>query len=90
MKRILPLLAGLLVLAAGCKTVTKEDVCATAQSAYTIYLAIINADGKPSNDQILAAQAAAAILTQQCGWTNPKRNLLAFDQNGVQKIIPPK
>lgn len=89
MKTLLPLLCAAALLV-GCKTVTKEDACAAAVSAYTIYLAVINADGKPSNDQILAAQAAAAVLTQQCGWTNPKRNLLAFDQYGVQKVLPPK
>lgn len=89
MKEIIPILCAVALLA-GCKTVTKEDACSAAITAYTVYLAVINADGKPSNDQILAAQAAAAVLTQQCGWTNPKRNLLAFDQNGVQKVLPPK
>ena len=89
MKTLIPILCAAALLV-GCKTVTKDDACAAANSAYTIYLAVINADGHPSQDQIVAAQAAAAVLHQQCGWSNPKRNLVALDQYGVPKLVPPK
>ena len=71
MKKIIILipLAGLLL--TGCTTFNKQDACAAAQTAYGVYLAVINADGKPSDDQIVAANAAAVVLQQQCGWTSP-------------------
>ena len=55
----------------GCTTFNKQDACAAAQTAYGVYLAVINADGKPSDDQIVAANVAAVVLQQQCGWTSP-------------------
>lgn len=89
MKAILPILCAVALLA-GCKTVTKEDACAAAITAYTVYLAVINADGHPSADQIVAATAAASVLQTQCGWSNPVRKLVAIDQYGVPKLLPPK
>ena len=70
MKKLLVIipLAGFLT---GCTTFNKQDACAAAQTAYGVYLAVINADGKPSDDQIVAANAAAVVLQQQCGWTAP-------------------
>lgn len=70
MKRLLALIAVAATLS-GCTTLNKHDACAAAQTAYGIYLAVINADGKPSDDQIVAANAAAVVLQQQCGWTAP-------------------
>lgn len=89
MKTLIPILCAAALLV-GCRTVTKEDACAAAVSAYTVYLAVINADGRPSADQILAANAAASVLATQCGWHNPVRNLVALDQYGVPKLVPPK
>lgn len=94
-------LLALAVLAAlvGCKTPTKQNICMTAQTAYTLYLAYqqsqINSGKPPSNDQILAAQAAAIVLQQQCGWTPPvvTKNLFVaprVDLNGVPIIRPPQ
>lgn len=74
MKRLLTIAAALGLLASGCETtpkLTKEDVCSIATTAYAIYLAVINSDGKPSDDQIAAAQAAAVVLQAQCGWGAP-------------------
>lgn len=68
MKRLI-LILGLAL--TGCTTFSKQDACAAAQTAYGVYLAVINADGKPSDDQIVAANAAAVVLQQQCGWTSP-------------------
>ena len=93
MKPLPALLAALAL--AGCTTFNKADACATAQTAYSVYLAIINADGQPSKDQILAAQAAAAVLQQQCGWTPPMvskktKSAIFIDANKVPIILPPK
>lgn len=96
MKRILisALATGLL---AGCTTVNKSDACNAATTAYSVYLAVINAKGNPSHDQIIAAQAAAAVLTAQCGWSTPGaiavRDMMLpppNDRNGVPILLPPK
>jgi len=71
MKRLIVLIPLTGLLLTGCTTFNKTDACAAAQTAYGIYLAVINADGKPSDDQIVAANAAAVVLQQQCGWTAP-------------------
>ena len=91
MKIILALLAAALL--AGCTTINKQDACAAAQTAYSVYLAVINAKGNPSNDQILAAQAAAVVLQQQCGWTPPgvgSKGVPVNDRRGVPIILPPE
>lgn len=95
MKTLLAILAACVL--AGCTTFNKQDACAAAQTAYSVYLAVINADGQPSKDQILAAQAAAAVLQSQCGWTRPSatksRSVKAsarVDGNMVPIILPPK
>ena len=87
-------LASLLI---GCTTINKQDACVAAQTAYSVYLAVINADGQPSKDQILAAQSAAAVLQSQCGWTPPaaQKGMRAkpgvrVDGNMVPIILPPK
>lgn len=100
------LISSLVVVAllAGCAstpTITKEDVCAAALSAYGIYLAVINASDNPAADQIAAAQAAAAVLTAQCGWTqatttsraslaSPAAPSPKVDEFGVPVLTPPK
>ena len=76
---------------AGCTTFNKQDACSAAQTAYSVYLAVINADGQPSKDQILAAQAAAVVLQQQCGWAPPgagSKGVPVNDRRGVPIIIP--
>lgn len=95
MKPLLAIIAALAL--AGCTTFNKQDACTAAQSAYSVYLAVINADGKPSQDQILAAKAAAAVLQSQCGWTPPaaQKGMRAkpgvrVDGNMVPIILPPK
>lgn len=91
MKIILALLAAALLV--GCTTINKQDACAAAQTAYSVYLAVINAKGNPSNDQILAAQAAAVVLQQQCGWTPPgvgSKGVPVNDRRGVPIILPPE
>jgi outer membrane murein-binding lipoprotein Lpp len=95
MKPFLALLAALVL--AGCTTFQKQDACVAAQTAYSVYLAVINADGKPSQDQIVAAQAAAAVLQSQCGWTPPEAQKgmrakpgVRVDGNMVPIILPPK
>lgn len=88
-KQLLALLAALAL--AGCTTVTKTDACNAATTAYSVYLAVINAKGNPSNDQILAAQAAAVVLQQQCGWAPPgagSKGVPVNDRRGVPIIIP--
>ena len=92
MKKIIILipLTGLLV--TGCTTFNKQNACMAAQTAYGVYLAVINADGQPSDDQIVAANAAAVVLQQQCGWTSPaqrgmKSSRLA-DKYGVPVLKP--
>jgi len=71
MKKLLTLIGICAATITGCTTFNKQDACAAAQTAYGVYLAVINADGKPSDDQIVAANAAAVVLQQQCGWTSP-------------------
>ena len=93
MKPLPALLAALAL--AGCTTFNKADACTAAQTAYSVYLAVINADGQPSKDQILAAQAAAVVLQQQCGWTPPMvskkaKSARAVDINMVPVLLPPK
>lgn len=60
-----------LLIGPGCTTTgtwpTHDQTCATAQVAYAVYMAIIEADEKPSATQIQAAQAAAAFLLAYCG-----------------------
>jgi len=93
MKTILLIVACALLV--GCSTITKQDACDTAQAAYIAYKqAQINGGNPPSQDQINAAQAAAAILTIQCGWTPPAASkAIALpppnDRFGVPIIIPP-
>lgn len=96
MKTILSIVACTLLV--GCSTITKQDACNTAQAAYAAYLvyqqAQINGGKPPSQDQILAAQAAAAVLTTQCGWTPPAAfKAIALpppnDRFGVPIILPP-
>ena len=91
-KTLLALLAALAL--AGCTTFNKQDACAAAQTAYSVYLAVINADGQPSKDQILAAQAAAAVLQSQCGWTPPaaqkSKRAAMVDARNVPILLPPK
>lgn len=92
MKRLLALPLALVL---GCSTVSKQDACTAAQSAYAIYLAVINAEGTPSKDQILAATAAAAVLQSQCGWAAPvqTRSLnpaVRSDAYGVPVLLPPR
>lgn len=66
------------------------QTCQTAQTAYLVYLAVINAGGEPSRDQILAATAAAVFLQQYCGWTPPPiTGLHTEDWRGVPVIIFP-
>jgi len=64
-------LVGACLLVGGCTTTgqwpTHDQTCATAQVAYAVYMAIIEADEKPSDTQIQAAQAAAAFLLAYCG-----------------------
>ena len=91
MKPTLALLVACLL--AGCTTINKQDACAAAQTAYSVYLAVINAKGNPSNDQILAAQAAAVVLQQQCGWTPPgvgSKGVPVNARRGVPIILPPE
>ena len=71
MKKLLTFIGICAATITGCTTFSKTDACAAAQTAYGVYLAVINADGKPSDDQIVAANAAAVVLQQQCGWTAP-------------------
>ena len=92
MKKLLVIipLAGFLT---GCTTFNKQDACAAAQTAYGIYLAVINADGQPSDDQIVAANAAAVVLQQQCGWTAPvaqrgMKSVRLVDKYGVPVLRP--
>jgi len=95
-RKLLTLLASCLVLV-GCQSVpeiTHEDVCAMATTAYAAYLAIIYSDGKPSEDQIAAAQAAAIVLQAQCGWVAPeipegiaKINTIRIDRYGVPVLV---
>ena len=95
-RKLLTLLASCLVLV-GCQSVpeiTHEDVCAMATTAYAVYLAIIYSDGKPSEDQIAAAQAAAIVLQAQCGWVAPeipegiaKINTIRIDRYGVPVLV---
>ena len=78
----------------GCGTITKQDACVAAQTAYSVYLAVINADGQPSKDQVTAAQAAAAVLQSQCGWASPaaqkSKRAVMVDARNVPILIPPK
>lgn len=95
------LLAAILVgCGTGCSTPQQQqDACAYATTAYTLYLAYAaaqEAGGKPpSQDQILAAQGAAIILQQQCGWVQPKTQTGiksargdVLDKYGVPVIAP--
>lgn len=96
MKRtLLTAIAAIGLMFTGCQTtpnITKEDVCAIATTAYAVYLAIINADGKPSDDQIAAAQAAALILQMQCGWQPPEqpagKSKALVDKWNVPVLVP--
>ncbi len=90
MKKLLALLSLAAVLN-GCTTFNKTDACMAAQTAYGVYLAVINADGKPSDDQIVAANAAAVVLQQQCGWVPPatkSRSVKLTDKYGVPVLRP--
>lgn len=92
MKRLLALIGIFAATLSGCTTFNKTDACAAAQTAYGIYLAVINADGKPSDDQIVAANAAAVVLQQQCGWTSPAQRGMKSprltDKYGVPVLRP--
>lgn len=73
MKKTLAALTALYAAAlVGCSTPQQQDTCVYAQTAYTLYLTYAAAQeaggNPPSQDQILAAQGAAIILQQQCGW----------------------
>ncbi len=90
MKKLLALLS-LAAILNGCTTFNKQDACMAAQTAYGVYLAVINADGKPSDDQIVAANAAAVVLQQQCGWVSPatkSRSVKLTDKYGVPVLRP--
>ena len=51
-----------LLLMPGCTTAQKQWTCDNAKVAYQTYQAVISAGHKPSNDEIMAAKIAAAIL----------------------------
>ena len=92
MKNLLALISVAAVLS-GCTTINKTDACMAAQTAYGVYLAVINADGRPSDDQIVAANAAAVVLQQQCGWVPPaatksKAIVRRTDSYGVPILHP--
>lgn len=96
-RKLLTLLAAGLILLPGCSTVPEinhDDACAMAITAYAVYLAIIYSDGKPSEDQIAAARAAAIILQTQCGWVDPdppanlaKSKAIRIDYYGVPVLV---
>lgn len=92
MKKLIVLIPLTGLLLTGCTTFNKTDACAAAQTAYGVYLAVINADGKPSDDQIVAANAAAVVLQQQCGWTSPAQRGMKSprltDKYGVPILRP--
>jgi hypothetical protein len=86
-----------IALFSGCTTVDgepvidKEQACLAASTAYAIYLAVINADGKPSQDQIAAAQAAAIVLETMCGWTAPPAEETPAPEPATRAAkLPPK
>ena len=90
------LAVGFVTLALGCAGIQdKEQRCQHYSSLYDVYLASTSVR-EPSNDEILAAVAAAAFLRSYCGWeatnTSPPGTRSAgpaIDQHGVPILIPP-
>lgn len=85
MKSILTItLAALLV---GCGTTSPTNdvlTCDRARQIYELYQASLLVR-QPSDDEVRAAQVAAAVLTVQCGWTRTR----SVDGHGVPVIVAP-
>lgn len=78
-----------IALLAGCSTtsINKQEVCAGAAATYAAYLAVINANGVPSRDQIVGALAAAAVLQETCGWKNPNDKVATTTVDGASVTV---
>lgn len=86
----------------GCSTPQQQQsACDMAQTVYTGYLMYASfqaASGEPVDPQQVAlANAAAAILSERCGWIKPKSQTGiksakgdVVDCNGALVVAPPK
>lgn len=90
---IIALTAAIAVTLAGCQgnwdgthysKPSKAERCAFYAAAYATYEAV-SATRKPSKDEVVAANAAAAFLSLYCGWQKTRGR----DKYGVEVVIAP-
>ena len=84
---IAAVIVGAILLVMGCTSLPGpgSDECARAEAVYTAYILSLEFR-EPTEDEVIAARIAAALLTAQCGWSEiPTR---ALDAHGVPILTP--
>ena len=85
----------MLLFCGGCMTPQQKGIsCQAAQTAYAAYYAILAAGHEPSEAEVYAAAAGAAVLHAYCGWsTVPAEKstgrAYVIDTHGVLIVVPP-
>jgi hypothetical protein len=83
-KNTIATLAGITLISTGCGTFT-PDQCKNLTAVYAAYQATL-AEGRPvSDEERMAALAAATYLTTQCGWVATPEVVVA--QRGVEPRV---